>query len=236
MAQTIKNVVGKNSGFFTDEFRRDAELLGKADDRILGSIQTWLEGLKNYDSYSENDDWIPLSKETGKTIDDLVSLLRPASFIASVCLDEKVEALHLLEALAAENIAAAPEANRPRVAAIVSRIVFLLNASRELHSTGSRLPLLKIKGIRTRCVSVSEFNEGFDVDRDEPQRYNPRVTKIHSGVTLELTFHDEKQHPLGIQLGPDDIRVFRRWLEFAEIQLKTTKATLAEVGRDGPVV
>ena len=85
--------------------------------------------------------------------------------------------------------------------------------------TAPNLPLLRIRGISTRCTVISEFDKEFSTKRDTPDEYSPKVARLFPVTTLRLSFHDSKEDPIGIQLTKKDLTTLTKWLQLAQVQM-----------------
>jgi hypothetical protein len=217
-------ILSKNPGYFAKSFRADLKKAEEADEQVINSVAAWLGELADLDDFADIDNWIPASQKTRMSIDDLQDLLGPIMWMVNTCREESAQVEDLIDDLKETGILEDTESGHNLEKTILS----LAHAARRLLEeadarTGPSLPLLYISRIRTRCIAVSEFDKGFNVDEDDPKTYKPTLKRIHPRLTLELEFKDKAREPVGILLTPKTLRDLKKWLDLAEVELRATE-------------
>src|SRR3989442_7960501 len=92
-------ILQDNAAFFGKQFRADLAELGQVTPEIRGAIVAWLSNLHDIKDYADAETWIPISRETGRTIEDLKKLVQPAFFIAQRSAEARVEIEDLISDL-----------------------------------------------------------------------------------------------------------------------------------------
>lgn len=223
MEKSLDKILSEEPIFFTKDFPDDLSRLAHLTESNISAIKEWLSSLEDYSSLSSAEAWIEVSRALVLPIEDLQQALRPIGLIARLCVKHDVGTNNLIEHLEQRGIFAGDDdisKVRELLQLLTPPMVVLLKVADE--AIGPDLPLLYIKSAKTQCIIVSEYKVDIDFKADDPQKYKPRIKKLHTRTTLELDFVDSNKEPVGILLTPESLRDLRNTLEAAEIEMAVT--------------
>ncbi len=210
------NMLSEHPSFLEKDFRDDLEALASASPEMVVAIRNWIASLSEWADTEDDRKWIPLARETGKTIDELQTLFRPIRWISLVCQNDRLALSDVLDELHESGLVGDKDL-RNMLAGLLNALERLVRLAYDVVAPS--LPLLGIRRIRTRCILVSEYDKEFDVGEDAPETYRPSVDALHPKVILELEFRDKEHKNIGIALSESDLEVVTKWLTLARVQL-----------------
>jgi hypothetical protein len=217
--------------FFHKQFVDDLDLLAKASDDEVSTLREWLSSLASESDLSDARNWSEIASKMLRPFEEILRLFGPCLAISDESLDESVDVDEVLKALSDIGVFGHGEAQKQ----LLARVRPLCNIFIKWRLARPRppsLPLLNISRIHTRCILTSEYDREYNVTRDTSDSYEPSLLRLHPAVTLHLRFRDEQHEPIGVVLTPAELRSLKRRIELAEVQLKTTAASL----RDAEIV
>jgi hypothetical protein len=219
------SALSEHPSFLDKEFRDDLAVFASAGDDVVNAIGDWIASLNDFDDTAEDKKWIPLARQTGKTIDELQTCFRPVRWISLVSQQDGIAVAELLDDLAEAGVIS-DESLRGRFLRLLGPLETLIERTSDV--TAPSLPLLEIKEIQTRCVLVSEYDREFSTGEDTVETYKPSVHALHPRVVLELKFWGKESQKVGISLSERNLETMSKWLTFAGVQLKTLKEAIPE--------
>jgi hypothetical protein len=223
-------IVKENSTFLDKAFRDDIECISKLTTEKMGKLCSFIEAFQAFDELNEETNWALFSKEIQEPLDDVLKYARPLQFVAMRAVEEKETVDDIIADLAGLGIIPLDIADDFRK--LTSPIVSLV--SEAAAKTTPNLPLLRIRSISTHCGIISEFDEEFSVKTDSPDEYAPEVSRLYPVTTLRLSFYNDEQHPVGIQLARKDLLTVIKWLQLAQVQMDSLAHCIKE--RNLPIV
>lgn len=208
-------VVKENASFFEKAFREDIERILRLAPDKRAKLGSFIANIEKYSELNEETKWALFSREIEEPLDDVLKYSRPLQFIAAKAVEENVAAESILNDLMEVGII--PSNQLEVFLGLIPLIVTLV--SQAVEKVTPNLPLLQIKGISTRCGMISEFDEELSVRKHSPDEYSPKVCRLYPITTLNLSFRDDAQKPIGIQLTRKDLLTVTKWLQLAQVQM-----------------
>ncbi len=208
-------------------FREDFDKLAKtSEDRVI-AIGNWLKSRTKYTDLADEKQLVIFSASIGELIEQVNDYLRPIKYIARVCADEEVNASDVIEQLALARVFPTGSESFLHTFTEMVQVVSDLVAE-ALEEATIHPPLPRIRSMRTRCVSVYEFNNEFSAKKDDPETYLPEMRRQYPTVTWELEFRDNEHKPISISLSEKDLDDVIKWLSLARVQLRTVARSIEQ--------
>lgn len=214
------NAISENPAFLQEAFRDDINALGQLDATAIQGLTQWLNEAKDYRELEDDKRWTTLAVTLRQSIDEVRKCFRPVRFMAAVSVEDRIPVPDLLDDLVEVGAIEGTDTGlREALTNLLEPVVGLMKKAYD--ETAPSLPLLRIKGLGSRCAAVYEFENEFNTKTDAPDTYQPRIKKPFPVATLKLTFRDDAHKPIGISLSEEDLDAFITWLELTREQLRT---------------
>ena len=212
-----------NSTFYGKAFRQDVQrVCGLTAERVQ-NLRDFLIAIVDYRHLADESKWTDISASFGEPLDEVMQYLRPIQFIATVATKERCSAQDVVFGLSA--IGVIPEDKIPIIVSLCDPVHKLI--ARADEEIAPSLPLHKIKSISTSCLLIPEFDEEFSTEKHNPEQYRPGISRLYPAATIKLSFYDDPQGPIGIQVSDRDLDTLIKWLQLTRAQLRA----LASFGR-----
>ncbi len=209
--ETVKD----NATFFEKEFREDVERISKLSNDKMAKLCKFITAFKSYSDLNEETRWAHFSKEIDEPLGEVLQYSRPLQYIAMNVVAETESLEDILSDL--EEIGIIPADRTSVFVNLISPIASLVTQFAE--KTVPSLPLLRIRGISTHCTMIPEFDQEFSTKKDTPDEYSPKVVRLFPVTTLKLTFHNDEEDSVGIQLTQKGLSTLTKWLQLAQVQM-----------------
>jgi hypothetical protein len=204
---------------FTNGFRGDITFAVNAPESAIQAILPWLKSLPDTEAYADDDSWVPLSRATGLSIDDLQRITQPLVWIASRSTRRDTDAATLLKS--AFRAAALSEEELDSATGtflqIIGELLRLLSAA---PSIARRLPFPYLDRVSLRIALSTAFDKEFSYTRDQAESYSPRLVLLQPLISLNLLLKDKATDPVAVLLTPQTLAHLINALQLAQKQVE----------------
>jgi len=218
------DAVKENIGFFGKEFREDITLLSSLSEDKIISFTEFMKSLGRYEDFDKSELWVEFSIKIKEPLDNLAKYRKPLTFIAYTSIESKCSVNDILEDLVENNII--EHSKTQLFFNLITPIKELMQKAFERKAP--KLPIPRFEGISSRCLLVSKFEEEISIEKHTLENYRPVVSQIYPLVTIKLSFKDDKDSPIGIQLTKDDLDTMIKSLQLIQKQIETVSDLIKE--------
>lgn len=222
-----KHVVEEIAGFWSSDFRADVQQLNSLDQTVFQRLVEFAKNAGATIRLSNENGWIPLSKELGLPIDEVFRLVSPALFVARVALVTRVSIETIINELVTYKIINDGTRLLNLAAAVEPAVRWENKHADPIRAEGM---LFRLENIRSRCLLIPQFEPEFDLKQDDPSSYSPSIEKLQPFVLLQLSFREGFPKQVSLVLTRDDLHKLITWLTFASKQLDMASERISTKG------
>lgn len=214
-----KNILRENPEFLQISFQKDLNRFLETDEDLRRNILMVISEADSYSDLLEEKAWVELSETTEKPIDDFMALYKPIRYISAVAVTEEISLDEILDELGnVKRLGENPTEAKKILKDFCNPVIDLLKEAVKYIEPG--IPVPRIKSMHSRCNLITEFVNEFNISKDSPDDYEPKVKKYYPYTTIHILLDGQEERKIVFGLNKIQIDNLMKFLALARIQLK----------------
>ncbi len=218
-----QNILAEYLGLIDDSFRKDVKLFDNLDAEAISKISSVFYKIKKYEDIFDEDTIVQITQDLGITVREYLDLIGVMRYLCHIVYEEKIELRDLLKILDERSIVNETIINNISTLSSSFTPLFL---NYYVDAT-PKLPNLRIRSVSTSTNIITEFENEFDISRDELSKYEPIIRKLHAYTSLTLEFFGDETKQITISLTEKTLDTLKQYLQYADVQFKNVKKKIS---------